>query len=197
MKHRIQSLWLVLVVVVLAGCAGGEAAPAPAVTKRDSYVSATLDTGYEDALAVRNQLALGLLNLDGTENEVAPEQAATLLPMWQALRGTMRSGAAATAEVDALLAQIEETLTPAQLDAIGAMRLTQDDLRVWAESQGVTLGTGEGAGGGGGMGGGSGQSLSPEERATRQAENGGTGAGGGGLSTALLEEVIVFLEAQS
>ena len=192
MKHRIQSLWLVLVVVVLVGCAGGEAAPAPAVTGGDSYVSAVLDTGYEDALTVRNQLALGLLNLDGMENRVAPEQAVTLLPMWQALRGTMRSGAAAAAEVDALLAQIEETLTPAQLDAIGAMRLTQDDLRVWAESQGITLGTGEGAGGG--MGSGSGQGLSPEERAARQAERGGTGAGGGGLSTALLDEVVVFLE---
>jgi hypothetical protein len=67
--------------------------------------------------------------LDGVENGITPEQAATLLPMWQALRGTIRNGAAATAEVDAVLAQIEETLTPEQLDAIGAMRLTQDDLR--------------------------------------------------------------------
>ena len=194
MRNWSTSLGLVLVVVVLAGCAGGEAVPAPAVTGGDSYVSSVLDTGYEGALTVRNQLALGILNLDGTENTITPEQAATLLPLWQALRSTMRSGAAAAVEVDALLAQIEETLTPAQLDAIGAMRLTQDDLRAWAESQGITLGTGEGAGGG--MGGGYGQSLSPEERATRQAERGGTGEGGGGLSTALLDEVVAFLEAQ-
>ena len=190
-----KGLWLIIAVVVLVGCAGEESLPAPAVTGGDSYVSAILDTQYEDALAVRNQLALGILNLDATENATNPEQAATLLPIWQALRGTMRSGAAATAELDALLAQIEETLTPAQLDAIGAMRLTQDNLRVWAESHGVALGAGEGTGGGGGMSGVPGQGLSAEERAARQAENSG-GAGGGGLSTALLDEVILFLEAQ-
>ena len=192
MRYR-KSLWLVLIAVVLAGCAGGEATPAPAVTKGDSYVSATLDTDYENALTARNQLALGILSIDGTENEITPEQAATLLPLCQALRGTMRSGASATAEVNALLAQIEETLTLEQLDAIGTLRLTQDDLRAWAESQGIALGTGAGARGEGGMGGGAGQALSPEEQATSQAERGG-GAGGGGLSTALLDEVIAFLE---
>jgi len=192
MRNWKKGLWLVLIAVVLVGCAGKDAAPAPAVTGGDSYISVVLETGYEDALTVRNQLAMGVLSLDGTENEVAPEQAKALLPMWQALRGTMRSGAAATAEVEALLAQIEETLTPAQLDAIGAMRLTQDDLRVWAESQGIALGTGEGVGSG--MGGGSGQGLSSEEKATRQTERGGTGAGGGGLSAALLDEVVLFLE---
>ena len=195
MRNWNKGLWLVLVVVVLAGCAGGEATPAPAVTGNDTYVSAALGTDYEDALTVRNQLALGILSIGGMENGVTPEQAAPLLPLWQALRGTMRSGAAATAEVDALLTQIEEMLTPEQLDAIGALRLTQDDLRVWAESQGIALGAGAGAGGG--MGGGADQALSPEERATRQAENSGGGAGGGGLSTALLEEVILFLEALS
>ena len=82
----------------------------------------------------------------------------------------------------------------ANADAIGTLRLTQDDLRAWAESQGIALGTGAGARGEGGMGGGAGQALSPEEQATRQAENSGGGAGGGGLSTALLEEVILFLE---
>lgn len=92
------------------------------------------------------------------------------------------------------MAQIEETLTPSQLEAINTMRLTQDDLRAWADSQGIALGTGDGAGGG--MGGGRG--LSDEERAARQAADGGTGAGnnGGGLSTALLEAVIAFLEVR-
>jgi len=195
MRYWSKGLWLILVIVVLVGCTSGETGPAPAVTGSDTYVSAALDTGYENALTVRNQLALGILRLDGAESATTPEQAETLLPLWQALRGTMRSGAAATAEVDALLAQIEETLTPAQLDAIGAMRLTQNDLRAWAENQGIALGTGEGMGGGGGMGSG-GRGLSAEERATRQAESGGGGAGGG-LSTALLEAVIALLEAQS
>ncbi len=113
-------------------------------------------------------------------------------PVVARARGTTRSGASAVAEVDALLSQIEETLTPAQLEAVAAMQLTQDCLGEWARSQGITLGTGSGAGGMGAGGG-----LSDEERATRQAENGGVGAGAGGAggtSTVLLDEVISYLE---
>ncbi len=193
MKKWYSGLGLVLIVVTLAACGSGAATPAAAVTGGDTYTSATLNVNFEGALTVRNQLALGLLNLEGTANEVTPEQAKTLLPLWQALQGTTRSGAAATAEVDALLSQIEETLTPAQLEAIGALQLTQDDLRAWAESRGITVGTGAGAGAGGGMG--AGRGLSAEERATRQAENGGSG-NSGGLSTALLDAVIAFLEVR-
>lgn len=193
MKNWYKGLGLVLIVLALAGCASGAATPASAVTGGDTYASATLDVDYTNALTVRNQLALGILNLEGTANEVTPTQAKSLLPLWQALRGTARSGAAATAEVDALLSQIEETLTPAQLEAISALRLTQDDLRAWAESQGITVGTGAGAGAGGGMG--AGRGLSPEERATRQAESSGSG-NSGGLSTALLDGVIAFLEVR-
>jgi hypothetical protein len=131
--------------------------------------------------------------LDGTAEAITSDQAQALLPLWQALRGTMRSGASATAEVDAVLAQIEQTLTPQQLEAVDAMRLTQDDLRAWAEVEGIAVGTGEEAGAG--MGGaGAGRNLSPEERAARQAENESAGAGrGSGLSTALLDAVIVYL----
>ena len=196
MKFLLRSLGLLLFVVVVAGCAGGNPTPAAAVTGGDSYVSTVLDSGYEDALTARNQLALGLFYLKGTESKVTPEQALTLLPLLQALRGTTRSGAASTTEVNALLAQIEETLTPAQLEAITQLRLTQGDLSTWAESQGVVLGGGSSSGEGG-MGGGSGQNLSAEERLTRQAENGGTGAGGGGLNTALLDELILYLETHS
>ncbi|MGC9396534.1 MAG: hypothetical protein ACP5J4_16950 [Anaerolineae bacterium] len=191
-----RGLGLIFVVVALAGCASGAATPAPAVSGGDTYASATLKVDFTNALTVRNQLALGLLNLEGTANEVTPAQAKSLLPLWQALRGTARSGAAATAEVDALLSQIEETLTPGQLEAISALRLTQDDLRAWAESQGITVGTGAGVGAGAGGGMGAGRGLSPEERATRQAENGGDSGNSGGLSTALLDAVVTFLEVR-
>ena len=193
MKNWYRGLGLILLVMALVGCANGAAAPVSAVTGDETYVSVALDTGYTDALTARNQLALGMLNLEGTANEVTSEQAKSMLLLWQALVGTTRSGASATAEVDALLTQIEETLTPSQLEAINAMQLTQDDLRAWAESQGIALGTGEGAGSGMGAG----RGLSDEERAARQAANGGTGAGSsGGLSTALLEAVITFLEVR-
>ena len=90
-----------------------------------------------------------------------------------------------------------------QLAAIGAMKLTQTDLQDWAQNQGLSVGTGDVAsaiGSGGGMGSGQpggGQNLSPEERAARQAERGGTGDNRGGLTRALIEAVISLLESIS
>ncbi|MBL8096501.1 MAG: hypothetical protein JNL73_20160 [Anaerolineales bacterium] len=182
--------WLasaILTAAVLSACA----APAPAapVESAAAYVSANLDTSYENALSARNQLALGTLNLAGTPAAVSPEQAAALLPLWQAVRATSQSGGGSQTEVNALLTQIEAGLTEAQLTAIRAQGLTQTDLQDWATANGVTLGTGGGEPG-------SGQGLSPEARATRQAEQGRTpNSTGGGASTALVEAVATYLES--
>jgi hypothetical protein len=79
------------------------------------------------------------------------------------------------------------------------MVLTQADQQAWALSQGLGVGSGDSTsltGSGGGMGsgqGGGGQDLSPEERATRQTERGGTGENRGGLSKALIDTVISLL----
>lgn len=183
-----KRLTLVLLALALAAC-GGSATPAPA-SASDTYTSPNLDMTYEGALAARNQLALGTLELDGASNAITPEQATTLLPLWQALLSTQKSGAAAQAEVSALLTQIESAMTVEQLAAIREMQLTQTDLQDWAAANGVTLG-----GSGGGQPG-SGQGLSPEARATRQAEEGRTpGTTGGGASTAMLDAVITYLES--
>jgi len=188
--------WIVsigIMALLLAGCGGGQAAETSG-----AEASSALDTSYEDALALRNQLALGTLQLEETDWPVTADQAPGLLLLWQALRGTMGSGASAPAELDALQEQIEGSLTAEQLAAIGAMKLTQADLQAWAQSQGIStgLGTGQGAGMGSGQPG-SGQSLSPEERATRQAEREAAGGGtGGGASQALIDAVITLLETK-
>lgn len=185
MKH--STLLTLTLALTLAAC-GGAATPAPA-SAPDTYVSPNLDTTYEGALAARNQLLLGTLELDGAPNAVTPEQAAALLPLWQALKSTTQSGAAAQAEVSALLTQIESAMTAEQLAAIRAMQLTQTDLQDWAAANGVTLGGGNGQPG-------SGLGLSPEARATRQAEEGRTpGNSGNGASTAMLDAVIAYLES--
>jgi len=180
---------LLLLALSLSACSG-EATPAQALNNSDSYLSPNLDTSYEGALAVRNQLSLGTLELDGTPNAITPEQAEILLPLWQALLSTQKSGTAAQAEVSALLEQIESSLQSEQLVAIRGMQLTQSDMQAWAAASGVTLGSGGGVPG-------QGQGLSPEERATRQAQEGRTpnsSAGGGGAATSLLSAVIDYLD---
>jgi hypothetical protein len=164
--------------------AGG--APAPRVTLADDY---------PDALPVRNQLALGIMALDETDLAVTSEQAAELLPLWQVMRSSTKTGTEPSAELDALLEQMQETLTAGQLSAIQAMRLTQTSLQAWVQEQGLTLGSGSGSGT---PGSGQGKNMTEAERAARQAEEGRTGSkSSGGASTAILEAVISYLDGRT
>ena len=176
-----------LFTLALAACSG-TAAPAP--TSGDVYASQNLPTDYDGALAVRNQLALGTLELNQGDLAVSAEQVQTLIPLWQGLRSTQQAGGSAQAEVSALLTQIESAMTPEQLQAIAAMKLTQPDMQAWATTNGITMGSGTP---------GQGAGMSPEARATKQAAEGVTSSGGGSgskLSAALIDAVIASLEAQ-
>ena len=179
MKLWYIGLALALTAVVLVGCGEEEATPAP-VDEGDgeTYTSAVLDTSYPDALSVGNQLAMGTIQLEETENAMTPDQATALLPLWQALQG----GVTAEAEVNAVLKQVEGTMTQEQLAAIAALQLTQEDLRAWMEEQGLGIGMGGGFPGAGG-------DMSEEEReALRATVEAGGGMPGGGPSGDLSEE---------
>lgn len=196
MKRLALSISLLTLAALLLGACSGAATPVASQTGATTSSATSLDSSYEGALPLRNQLLLGTLRLDESNQPLSPAQAASLLPLWQGLRGTMNSGAAAQAETDALLRQIESNLTAEQLATIRGWKLTQTDLQAWASSQGLAVGTGNGAGGGSGSDmPGSGQSLSPEARATRQAERGGAGESGG-LSRGLIDAVIALLESK-
>ena len=182
--------WLVSTLVLAALLSACAAPTTPAPVAGSTYVSANLDVSYENALSARNQLALGTLNLVDTPVAVDAEQAAELLPLWQAVRATNQTGGASQTEVNALLGQIEGTLNADQLSAIREQQLTQPDMQDWAQANGITLGSGSGVPG-------SGQGLSPEARATRQAEMGRTESGSsGGASTALIDAVINCLNGR-
>ena len=179
---------LVFLFALLLTACSGTAAPAP--TGGDVYVSQNLPVDYDGALPVRNQLALGTLELNQGDKAVSAEQAQTLLPLWQALRSTQQAGGTAQAEVNALLTQIEAAMTPEQLQTIAAMKLTQPNMQEWATANGITMGSGTP---------GQGAGMSPEARATKQAAEGvtsSTGGSGSKLSTALMDAVITSLEAQ-
>jgi hypothetical protein len=136
-RNWIAAIAIVLVLALLAGCSSTHLSAGPELAASDEpQASAYLDTSYADALDVSGQLALGSLLLEETENAVTAEQAAALLPLWQAVRsGTLQS----EAETDAVWKQIEGAMTSEQLAAIQAMQLTADDLTSWAQSQGVNL----------------------------------------------------------
>lgn len=135
MKRLCIASVLVLAMGALVGCGGGQAV-SEGVGAGEGYTSEVLRTDYEGALDAGTQLALGTLELEGTTSAVTPEQARALLPLWQALQG----GVTNQTEVNAVLKQIEGTMTPQQLQAIAEMRLTQEDRRAWMEERGIRPG---------------------------------------------------------
>ena len=84
-----------------------------------------LNTNYDKALPVETQLVLGTLKLEGTPQAVDPAMAAQLIPLYTLLQQLTGSGSAAQAEIDAVLEQIQSTMTADQIHAIAAMKLTQ------------------------------------------------------------------------
>lgn len=185
MKTRHVTLVLIVAMTVLAGCGGetptstaeGEAVAVNVNTDESSeYVSAALDASYEGALPASSQLSLGTLRLEEMVDAVTSEQAKALLPLWQAIQG---GALQSNTEINAVMKQIEGTMTSEQLAAIAAMQLTAEDMRTWAQEQGLNM------------------DFSPEAMATRQAERGGEGGFGppGDMSEEERESMRATMEA--
>lgn len=121
---------------------------------------------------VENKLAIGILKLEGTPNAVTSKEAQDLLPLWKGVKSLSTSSTASPDEIQALYKQIEDTLTPAQLQAIKNLNLQQADFQALMQQYGVQLQQNGGFGNG---------TPSPQQ-ATRVAQfraQGGNAAGNG------------------
>jgi hypothetical protein len=154
---------------------------------------------YPDALSLRNQLALGTLELEGTDNAVTPAQALQLLPLWQALKALDASSTAAPEEIAAVQNQIIAGMTSSQIAAVAQWQLTNATLQAYYVEIGVSeLKTPEP---GVTPQSNSLKDLPPEQReaarATAQAQGTPVGGGSGGSGAkrdVLLDNVVQLLE---
>jgi hypothetical protein len=115
--------WMVVTIIVslvLALTACGSA--------QNSKASATSST----TLSLEGQLLVGTFKLENTSLAVSSEQAGTLIPLWEALQSLASSNTAASQEVDAVVSQIESSMSTQQVSSITAMKLTQQDLAATA-----------------------------------------------------------------
>jgi len=200
---------LISLAVLTVGCSQPPAAE-PTSTRVD--YTGELATGYADALEIPEQLALGALKLEDTDDAVTEAQAVELLPLWQMLQGTALKG---ETERLAMAKQIESVMTESQVAAISAMALTTEDEQAWLQEQGAAGGF---TGGGpavaarntssgmpaGGQAGAPGAGMSEEDRASMRAQSGqqGAGAGGamgvrGGVTSATMRAVVSLLVDRS
>ncbi len=169
------------------------------------------------------QLMVGTFLLEDTEEAVASEQAADLVILWKAFRSLSSSDNVAVEEMDALVKQIRETMTPGQLEMIAGMEITLEDMFSMAQELGIVpedfsgFGRGEGdgegfpeggpggfpgggipgEGGRGGQGpGGFGGDLDPNAIATARAEREGAQGIGSRFNSFLLDPLIELLESK-
>ena len=131
--NKTSVLLLLILTLILTACsgntsnAGGPAGNAPG-------------GGAAGELSAPMQVALGTIKLDGTENAVTAEQAKELLPLWETLQDLEGSDTSATEEKDALISQIQETMTAEQTQAITALGLSRQDMFSIMQSQAQTVG---------------------------------------------------------
>ena len=146
-----------------AGPATGQAASAAAApagqTSNVADGATQLNEDYDKALPVASQLILGSMKLEDSAMAVSADEAATLLPLWQAYQSLSTSDTTAGAELQALVKQIQGTMQPDQVAAIAAMKLTSDNIAETLQALGpAAFGGGgfdrAGAGGSGSTGGG-------------------------------------------
>ncbi len=160
-KTLIISIFLIL---ILAAC-GSQ----PANTE------VTEPFADENALPAETLLMLGIVKLDETAQAVDADQASELLPLWKALRSLGEIETASQIEVDAVISQIQDTMTAEQMETITAMELSQENFAEVAEILGIETGFGGRSG-----------NMTPEMQATAQAvresgeaPSGGQSPGGG------------------
>lgn len=142
------------------------------------------------ALPEATQLIIGTLKLEDTNQAVTAEQAAELLPLWQTMLVLSESDTAAQQETEALVTQIQETMTAEQRQAITDMNLTREDMMSIMQEQGLAMGGGPAGGqntnpqggdpNGGGFGPGGFPDGAPPQGGFPGGGPGGGGPGGGG-----------------
>jgi hypothetical protein len=173
MKKVMIFIGILLVALSLAACGGSE----DLENTEEIVASAEPGAMIERETPLALQLALGTFRLEDTDMPVDANQAAALLPLWKAARSLSQSETAATQEVEAVIKQIEGTMTGEQLAAIEAMNLSMADFASIAEELGLETGF-DGRFG----------EMTPEMQATREAmresgqipEGGFQGGGPGG-----------------
>ena len=124
MKKSMFIPLIISLVLVLSACG----------SVSSSKAAATASGG----LSMEGQLLVGTFKLESTSLAVTAAQADQLLPLWETLQSLASSGTAASQEVDAVVSQIQSTMSTQQVASISAMNLTLQDLAVASADTGTS-----------------------------------------------------------
>jgi hypothetical protein len=158
---------------------------------------------------VGEQLLTGTFMLADTNLSLTGEQKTQLVTLWTSLKDATQNSATQE-QIDAILQQIEQAMTPEQLQAIANFKITRQSMMTVLQDKGVTMGGPQGGGNGGpnGSGGrtppngtppaggpGGGNGTPPQMDGTPGAGNTSKGSGGF-LPPELIDALIQFLQSK-
>ena len=110
-------------------------------TQSDAQAAAS-ETGNEFSMPTSMQLVFGIIKLEQTDYAIQADQAQELLTLWKAASSLSESETAATEEIEAVLNQIWDTLTPEQKQVLEEMDLSNQGMGAIAEELGLEFGGG-------------------------------------------------------
>ena len=212
----------IIMVFLLAACGSGTTnQPQSDPNQEQNQESEQL--ALQGEVPLESMLLIGSFMVEETDMAISAEQASELLPLWKLNKTLIESDTAASAEISAVMASIQDAMTAEQLAYIASLELGSDEIRQLMED--LDIGSGfrggseefadgsppEGSPGGvggvpgqrpgGGQGGGPGvgfENLSPEQQETAQAQREERGGVGGGFfsNPALIDALIEILEGK-
>ena len=106
-----------------------------------STPSANAAKSTSTTLSLEGDLLVGTFKLENTSLAITSAQASTLLPLWETLQSLASSNTAASQEVDAVVSQIQSSMSSQQISSITAMKLTRQDLAATAIDTGTAATT--------------------------------------------------------
>jgi hypothetical protein len=169
-KRIIFTVVIIIGMISLAACS----AISSITGQKANPAAQTTPNAFDPAnTPLESKLAMGTLSLEGTDKALTADEAKNLLPLWKALKSLSSSQTVSAEEISALYQQIEDTMTPDQIQAIKDMQMTRESIAALDEKFGIQQ-----------MGNGNGdfQNLTDSQRATRVAQfadrNPGFGPGG-------------------
>jgi hypothetical protein len=137
MKRTIFVVSFLILVILLSACGS-----------KTTTTTTTSNTATDvTEITPETKLLLGTLKLDGTDQAVTSEQAATLLPLWKMYKSLTTSDTAAQAEIDAVFKQIQSGMTSDQLTAIDEMDIKSGDMANIMQEFGLAMAPGANASG--------------------------------------------------
>jgi hypothetical protein len=93
-----------------------------------------------NGLSTEIKLLIGTIQLEGTKNEVTPDQAKELFPLWVKMEATMANMVSTADDINAITTQIQLIMTKEQLKAINDMNLTVQDLIALMQKLNISFG---------------------------------------------------------